>query len=414
MTQKKLLLLGGIRYLLPVIEAAHKMGVYVITADYLPGNIAHKHSDEYVNVSILDHDAVLKVAREKQIDGVLSFGVDPGVVTAAYVAEKMGLPFPPLASVEILQNKDKFRDFLAANGFNCPIQKGYSSKEGALADFALSVKRGELSASQHSARFPVIVKPVDSAGSKGCTRVDRFEELEPAIEGAIAESHSGRFIIEKFLEKVGSSSDTDSFSVNDELVFCSFNCQHFDAASANPFTPAAFSWPSDMPAAARKELRGEIQRLIKLLHLGTSIYNIETRIATDGKPYIMELSPRGGGNRLSEVLKLATGQDLIANNVRGALGLPINEMTDPVYTGFWAEFIVHSNKPGAFVSLEIDPAFAATHLVQNDLWVKLGDTVAEFTGANQTIGTLVLKFDSHEQAHAYLTQPETWMRVVVQ
>jgi dTDP-4-amino-4,6-dideoxygalactose transaminase len=58
MEQKKLMLLGGIRYLLPVIETAHKFGVYVITADYLPDNIAHKYSDKYVNVSILDREAV--------------------------------------------------------------------------------------------------------------------------------------------------------------------------------------------------------------------------------------------------------------------------------------------------------------------------------------------------------------------
>ena len=51
---KKLLLLGGNRYLLPVIEAAHKLGVYVITADYLPDNVAHLYADEYVNVSIID------------------------------------------------------------------------------------------------------------------------------------------------------------------------------------------------------------------------------------------------------------------------------------------------------------------------------------------------------------------------
>ena len=135
MNQKKLMLLGGIRYLLPVIDAAHKLGAYVITADYLPDNIAHKYSDEYVNVSIIDRDAVLKVAQEKQIGGILSFGVDPGVVTAACVAEKMGLPSPPLKSVEILQNKDKFRDFLQTNGFNCPWHKGYESKEKALSDF---------------------------------------------------------------------------------------------------------------------------------------------------------------------------------------------------------------------------------------------------------------------------------------
>ena len=85
---KKLLLLGGARYLLPVIEAAHKMGVYVITCDYLPDNVAHKYSDEYANVSIIDKDAVLAMAREKKIDGVMSFACDPGVVTAAYVAEK--------------------------------------------------------------------------------------------------------------------------------------------------------------------------------------------------------------------------------------------------------------------------------------------------------------------------------------
>ena len=399
------MLLGGIRYLLPVIEAAHKLGVYVITADYLPGNIAHKFSDEYVNVSIIDRDAVLKVAQEKQIDGILSFGVDPGVVTAAYVAEKMGLPSPPLKSVEILQNKDRFRDFLGANGFNCPWHNGYESKEEALSGFR--------NVNCMPCSFPVIVKPVDSAGSKGCTRVDSFETLESAIDGAVAESHSGRFIVEQFLEKAYPSSDTDSFSIDDELVFCSFNCQHFDSESPNPYTPAAFTWPSKMSRQAQVELRSEIQRLIKLLNLGTSIYNIETRVATDGKPYIMEVACRGGGNRLSECLKLATGQDLIENNVRGALGMPLTPMSDPVYNGAWAEFILHSNKAGKFVSLNLDSSFAAKHIVQNDLWVNQGDQIKEFTGANQTIGTLVLRFDSHEQAEDWLAYPEKWHRVVV-
>lgn len=120
------MLLGGIRYLLPVIKAAHEQGYYVITADYLPGNIAHKFSDEYVNVSIIDKDAVLRVAKEKQIDGIMSFGVDPGVVSAAYVQEKMRLPsFGPYESVCILQNKDRFRAFLAEHGFNVPKAKGY-------------------------------------------------------------------------------------------------------------------------------------------------------------------------------------------------------------------------------------------------------------------------------------------------
>lgn len=65
MKQKKLMLLGGLRYLLPIINIAHKLGYYVITCDYLPNNIAHKYSDEYINVSIIDKDSVLRIAQEK-------------------------------------------------------------------------------------------------------------------------------------------------------------------------------------------------------------------------------------------------------------------------------------------------------------------------------------------------------------
>ena len=80
---KKLLLLGGSRYLLPVIEVAHKLGLYVITCDYLPDNIAHKYSDEYINVSIIDKEKVLETAKANKIDGIMSFATDPGVTTAA-------------------------------------------------------------------------------------------------------------------------------------------------------------------------------------------------------------------------------------------------------------------------------------------------------------------------------------------
>lgn len=54
---KKLLLLGGSRYLIPVIKKAHELGIYTITCDYLPDNIAHKYSDEYKNISIIDKEA---------------------------------------------------------------------------------------------------------------------------------------------------------------------------------------------------------------------------------------------------------------------------------------------------------------------------------------------------------------------
>ena len=398
--QEKLMLLGGIRYLLPVIKAAHEQGYYVITADYLPDNIAHKYSDEYVNVSIIDKEAVLKIAKEKEIDGIMSFGVDPGVVTASYVQNQMNLPsFGPYKSVEILQNKDKFRKFLLENGFNVPKAKGFSSVEEALADLSWY-------------EFPVIVKPTDSAGSKGVTRVDKIEELQSAIEYAFKHSIKGNIIVEEFIEKKGCSSDSDSFSLNGELKVVTFSAQRFDDKALNPYTPAAYSWPSTFTKDEEIYLTSEIQRLLTLLQMKTSTYNIETRIGTNGKPYIMEVSPRGGGNRLAEVIRYATGVDMITACVRAAVGDEIEEIQTSSCNGHWAEIILHAEKKGKFRGLVVSEDMIP-FVYEKDLWVAKGDLVEAFSGANNAIGTLVLNFDTAEKKEKALSEL-SWIKIDVE
>ena len=398
---KKILLLGGSMYILPVIEAIHSLGYYAITCDYLPDNVAHKYSDEYHNVSIIDKEAVLELAKELNVDGVMSFACDPGVETAAYVSEKLGLPTHPYKSVEILQNKAKFRGFLETNGFNVPKSKGYYESCEAVKDAG-------------NFRWPVIVKPTDSAGSKGVTKVEKPEDLTEAAEYAMSFSKTKSFIVEEFIEKQGCSSDSDSFSINGELVYCSFSDQRFDADAANPYTPSAYSWPSTMPDEHKTELRNELQRLFRLLDLKTSLFNIETRLGTDGKPYIMEVSPRGGGNRLSEVLRYASGTDLITNAVRAAVGDEITDITsDPVYNGVWAELILHSDDDGVFDKVEFAPDFESKYVYEKQIWVKPGDEVYKFTGANFAIGTLVLKFASQAELEYHMERIQEFVRVVV-
>lgn len=393
------MLLGGIRYLLPVIKAAHEQGYYVITADYLPDNIAHQYSDEYVNVSIIDKEAVLKVAREKEIDGIMSFGVDPGVIAASYVQNQMGLPsFGPFESVEILQHKDKFRAFLAENGFNVPWAFGFSSET-------------EAWDARDKFTYPLIVKPTDSAGSKGCTRVDSEEELMAAIQYAFKYTISGHIIIEEFLEKKGCSSDTDSYAQDGQLKFVSFSAQRFDANAVNPYTPSAYSWPSTFTKEEEEYLTGEIQRLITLLGMKTSVFNIEVRVATNNKPYIMELTPRGGGNRLCEMLRYATGVDMITAITRAMVGDEPEVIEQKPYNGLWAEIILHADKDGEFVGLQIDPSLPA-EIIEEDLWVKPGDYVHGFEAANDAIGTLVLRFDNAEELETAISNQGEWLRVV--
>ncbi len=402
MRQKKIMLLGGIHYLLPAIEAAHKQGYYVITADYLPHNVAHKYSDEYINVSIIDKEAVLQAARDKHIDGILSFAVDPGVTTAAYVQEQMGLPsMGPYESVRILQNKAQFRNFLRDNGFNVPWSESYSD-----------IKQAMLHT--HQLPFPVIVKPTDSAGSKGVTKVENLNDYLPALQCAFEQSFSHQVIVEQFIDAYGCSSDSDCLSVDGKLKVVTFSSQYFDLSAANPFTPAAFSWPSTFSIQQQQYLSAELQRLISLLGMKTTLYNVESRIGKDGKPYLMEVSPRAGGNRLAEMIRYATGVDIITAAIRAAVGDRIEDLDKIEYKKNIAYIVLHAPKQGYFSGIDINEDFYNKHQLEPlDIWVQKGEKVDAFTGSNNTIGTLPLQFNSNSEIIHFLNDMNNLIKINV-
>ena len=398
---KKLMLLGGSRYLKPVIEAAHKLGLYVITCDYLPENDAHKLSDEYRNISIIDKDKVLDAARELEIDGIMSFACDPGVVTAAYVAEKMGLPFQgSYQSTCILQDKGLFRQFLIDNKFNCPNAKRYTDKKMPFDDIDYF-------------NWPVIVKPVDSAGSKGVTKADCPDELETAIEIAINGAHNGAFIIEDFLTFEGYHSSADPFTVDGKIEFMSYSDQLFDKEADNPYTPAFIIWPSSMDKKNQDVLTKETQRLFELLEVKTGIYNIETCVGNGGKPYLMEVSPRGGGCKIAELQRMAYGIDLIENEVRKAVGLPVENVKQTECDGCWCEMVVHARKgeSGILKRIYVDEEIEKKYLKVIDLSAKPGDFVKPFTGANMALGDMFFRFDTREELDMVMAKVDEWLHI---
>ena len=191
----------------------------------------------------------------------------------------------------------------------------------------------------------------------------------------------------------------------------SFSAQRFDEQAAGEYTPAAYSWPSTLGKAAEDELSNELQRLISLLGMRTTVYNVETRVGTDGKPYIMEISPRGGGNRLSEMMRMATGVDMITGAVRAAVGDPVEIEQKPL-DGSWAEIIVHADKTGFLDSIEIVPEMEPM-VRERDFWFKKGDSVNAFQSARDAIGTLVLRFETQEELEYAITHQQEWLHIVV-
>jgi biotin carboxylase len=398
---KRLLLLGGSTQQIPAIECSKKQGYYTILCDYLPDNPGQYHADKFYCVSTTDKEAILEVARKEWVDGVVAYASDPAAPTAAYVAEKMGLPTNPYKSVELLTNKDKFRSFLFKHNFNTPKAKGYSSIEQAIKEI-------------EEFRLPAIIKPVDSSGSKGVSKLTDSKDIKSQIEYALSFSRVKRIIIEEFVEKFGYQVAGDGFSVNGELVFRCFANDHFNANGLNPFVPISASFPYNMPKRIHDKIHAEIQRLFNLLDMKTGAYNFDIRVDEDENVYLMEIGPRNGGNFIPQVTRYATGVDMIDYTIRAAMGKDCSDIKMVEPKGYWSYYAVHSSISGVLKEIKIDEDAKANHIVESHFNYKIGDRVPAFTGANGSIGILIMKFDSMEDMLDMMDYSNKWISVIVE
>ena len=191
MKQKKILLLGGSAQQVVAIKTAKQLGYYTVLCDYLPDNPGQYVADKYYNASTTDVEAVYEIARSEQVDGILAYASDPAALPAAIVAERLGLPSNPAKSVEVLGLKYPWRQFLHEHGFACP--KFFS--------FHPDTSFDEIKANCTDFTFPVVVKPTDSSGSKGVTRLDSWEGLEKAVAWADSYSRNKVLLIEEFIQR---------------------------------------------------------------------------------------------------------------------------------------------------------------------------------------------------------------------
>ena len=397
---KKILMLGGSHFQVPAIIYAKEAGYYVITADYLPNNPGHKFSDEYHNVSTVDKGAVLKLAQELNIDGILSYASDPGAPTAAYVAEKMNLPGNPYESVEILQRKDLFREFLKNNNFNVPESASFCD-----------LKDAKEFASERLKNKPVVLKPVDSSGSKGVSKLLNLEDFENAYYNAMNYSILKKIVVEDFIKKSIYEMDGDGFVWKGKLAFRCFGNQHNDL-DCNPYVPMGISFPYIQDKAIQQKAHDIIESILTKLNMSVGGLNIEYLTDKNGNIYILEIGPRSGGNLIPEVIKYATGIDLIAYSVDGAVGKDCSDLKMAETEGFYSSYILHAKKDGKVNTIEISdkirPMIISQHII-----TKVGNNVKKFDGSNNTLGTFILKFDSQEEMIFYLDRMTDFISVDV-
>ncbi len=379
---KKILLLGGSAQQIAAIETAKRLGYDTVLCDYLTDNPGQYHADKFYLVSTTDREAVLEVAKKENIDGILAYASDPAAPTAAFVAEKLGLPGNPLESVETLCNKDRFRAFLKKNQFCVPESMAFSDCE--------SFAGNEL-----QFHLPVIVKPVDSSGSKGVTVLRSWDGIKAAVDFALSFSRCGRFIVEEFIEKkhpylIGG----DIFVKDGQVILWGLMNCHRDP-SVNPLVPVGKSYPPVVQDADLNRVKETLQRLVTALQIRDCGMNVEVIIDQNDRVFLIDIGPRNGGNMIPELLSLIFDVDVVEMAVRSAMGEPLAALPHDGKP-YYATHNLHAAKTGTFRGIHFAPELES-HIIRREIYKKPGDTFRCFDNAAKAIGILFLKYDSEKE-----------------
>lgn len=380
---KKILLLGGSAQQVVAIHEAKKLGYYTILCDFLTDNPGQYVADKFYLESTTDKERILEIAQKEQIDGVLAYASDPAAPTAAYVAEELNLLGNPYKSTEILCNKDQFRTFLLEHDFHTPKAKGYSSIEGAKADL-----EGDMY------QLPVIVKPVDSSGSKGASVLYDIAQVESYLEFGFAYSRSHRIIVEEFIVKnhkylIGG----DVFVIDGKIALWGLlNC-HRDS-KVNTLVPIGKSYPLQIDKEQEKRVKETLQSLVTKLGFRNGGMNVELMIDCNGNVFPIDVGPRSGGNMIPDLLGYIFNINLVKMLVQVAMG-ELEIQKEITSQGFWATHNLHSDKNGIFKEINFSEEIEK-FIVQKNIYKTSGDQIEYFDNAAKALGIVFLKFNTEE------------------
>ncbi len=377
---KRILILAGTHFQIPVIEYAKKQGHYVITCDNKPENPGHKIADEYFNVSTTDFKGVLDIAKKENIDGILAYGSDPAAPTAAYVSQKLNLPGNSFSSVLTLSDKGLFRRFLTKNNFPAPV-------------FGVFKSLYEARVFYDSLGKNVFVKPVDSSGSKGINKLESGKELKTEFSYALEFSRKGEVIIEEEIESKGPHIHGEAFVNNGEVIFMLLGDQYFSPVSV--CAPISTTVPTMFHSDIMEDIRSRLVEIIRLVGFNTGGLNIEIIRDKKDNIYFMEIGARNGGNFMPELITLATEFKMAAANVNAVLNEPIDLDFRIPNDAYYTQLILHSADNGIFIGNNLNGQFDENIKFKKEYFVK-GDFVKVYKDSRSVMGVFLYKFSGKD------------------
>ncbi|WP_239443091.1 ATP-grasp domain-containing protein [Gordonibacter sp. An230] len=401
-SDKTILLLGGSAQQLDSFEAARRLGYRAVLCDWDANCPGRGLADVFYETSTLDRDAVLGIARAERVDGVVSYASDAPAPVAAWVAERMGLPGNPYESVAMLCDKGRFRAFLRDNGFAAPANE---------------VVRSALDAGKAVGRIglPVVVKPVDSAGSRGVAVVRDVEEVPVAFDRACGFSRKGEVVVERYLESAtpGRVMEAELFVEGGEVVSWGLMSAYRDTL-LNGVVPSCYIHPMDECSTLRATSCSILSRIVERAGIVQGAVNVELIHDISGEIYVIDIGPRNGGNYLPNFFSHASGDDIVEATLRVAVGEPSGlRPFDGARDGLWVQFMHYARKAGTFRGFSTFPEYDDAR-IETHLYKEVGSHVEPLSSIGDSIGVSLLHFPRERDAESLMARLPSMCRTVVE
>jgi biotin carboxylase len=369
-----LVVLGAADGAVPTYQRAAKLGYRTICVDIKPGAPGVPFADEYLHISTRAPEQIAAaLAGRRDIVGVLAPASDIALPAQRWLARHWDLP-DPISEQAVLASADKsvFREVCERLGF--PVYGAVAGSPGSgLRKAALRL------------RFPTLVKPVDSTGSRGVVPCGEPGGLTAAIRAAIEHSPSGRVVVEEHV--TGEHLTVEAIVSSGRVVFHAVSARTLTAPPY--FITAAQQLPADLPPETERRLVTMLDKLCAELGYVSGPLNLDVVLAPDGQLYFIEMGARTDGNGLAELIDIMCGVDLLSATIALAVGEPVSvtpRTPRPVMLR-----VIAADRAGDLVAVHgLSQVTALPEVVDLRMFAQPGDHVQPFTQAAHKVGYVLL------------------------
>lgn len=394
--RKTLMVLGAGHGQLPAIQTAKAKGYRVIATSCYTSDIGMSVADIPLCIDTTDIERSLAAARAYAIDGVMTMATDVAVPSLGKIVAELGLVGPSYHSAMLCTNKLLMKQRLLARGVPTANARFVKTLEAA-------------HAAMRELQLPVMLKAVNSSGSRGITKIEHIGQLEDAFEYARTASHTDTFLVEEFMEGLEFGAQGLVYQGKLQFVF-----PHNDTVTPPPYmTPIGHSYPMEVSKDVEQQIRNLAVQSVEALEIDNSMLNFDMIMTASG-PKIIEVGARMGGTCLPELTSIYSGIDIVDVALEMALGNEPNIQAKETQQPCGA-VLIRSAQTGILKDTYVPPDVWSDPRLVAIRWDKQpGEPVKVFKTGPDRIGEIVATADSWNEAEAWCCEIERQVVIKVE